>query len=401
MYNRETYVAANGRRMIGSLAIATFFIFILILISAMVARAQSYEVLHSFNRQGDGIGPRGGLIQDADGNLYGTTASGKYGYGTMFKVDTKGGESILHSFTLRTGGGPWAGLIADSKGTFYGTTTFGGKGNGLGTVFSEDATGHFSVLHVFKGGEDGETPYPGLVRDTSGNLYGVTTFGGTNGGGILFKVTPAGKETILHSFPSSQQDGQEPMGGLVMDKEGNLYGTTTSGGFQFGTVFKIDSSGLETILYTFTGESDGEFPEATLIMDDAGTLYGTTSLGGSSSSGGCGTVFQLEKGGNFRTLHTFQGAPDGCHPLAGLVRDGDGNLFGTTRQGGLLNCESGCGTIFKVSKSGKETVLHRFAGGDGGWFPYAGLLSDSSGNLYGTTLGGGYYNKGTVFKLTP
>ena len=138
-----------------------------------------------------------------------------------------------------------------------------------------------------------------------------------------------------------------------------------------------------------------------MIIDDAGTLYGTTSLGGSSSSGGCGTVFQLEKGGNFTTSHTFQAAPDGCHPLAGLVRDLDGNLFGTTRQGGLLNCEGGCGTIFKLSKSGKDSVLHRFAGGDGGWFPYAGLLSDSSGNLYGTTLGGGYYNKGMVFKLTP
>ena len=132
-------------------------------------------------------------------------------------------------------------MIADPKGTFYGTTLYGGKGKGSGTVFSEDAAGHFSVLHVFKGDVDGTMPYAGLVRDASGNLYGVTFFGGSNGRGILFKVTPAGKETILHSFGSSQQDGQEPMGGLVMDKEGNLYGTTTSGGLQSRSSSKINS----------------------------------------------------------------------------------------------------------------------------------------------------------------
>ena len=396
MENSLTNPAANSKRHVIA---ALTFVVLFTLMSVHSARAQTLKVLHSFNRLGDGIGPRAGVIMDADGNLYGTTASGIYGDGTIFKIDTSGKESLLHTFIPRDGGGPWASLISDTKGNFYGTAPGGGKGSG--TVFSADASGSFSVLYAFNGSSDGFSPYAGLLRDASGNLYGTTSRGGSQDGGTVFKLTPAGKKTTLHSF-GLDNDGADPMAGLVMDKDGNLYGTTYTGGdgYQQGIVFKIDSTGRETILYAFTGQADGAGPEGDLIRDDSGNLYGTTS-GGGPYEYKCGTVFELDQSGTFTTLHAFKFAPDGCFPVASLVRDEDGNLYGTTRQGGLLNCRNGCGTIFKLTSSGKETVLHRFAGGDDGWFPHGGLLRDSVGNLYGTTFGGGYYDKGMVFKLTP
>jgi len=405
MENSLTNPAANSKRRVLAVLISVALFSIT---SVQSAPAQTLKVLHNFNRLGDGIGPRAGVIMDADGNLYGTTASGVYGYGTIFKIDTSGKESLLHIFVPENGEYPWAGLIVDANGTFYGTTFYGGREKATGTVFSADASGHFSVLHAFNGSSDGFSPYAGLLRDASGNLYGTTSGGGSYDSGIVFKLDPAGKETILHSFGPGNYDGGNPMGGLVTDKNGNLYGTTYSGGdgYQEGIVFKLDSNGKETILYAFTGESDGSQPQGNLIRDDSGNLYGTTTDGGLNPYGnGCGTVFQLEESGHITILYTFKGVvgggPDGCHPVAGLVRDQDGNLYGTTRQGGISNCRGGCGTIFKLTSSGKETVLHRFAGGDDGWFPHGGLLRDSAGNLYGTTFGGGYYDKGMVFKFTP
>ena len=298
---------------------------------------------------------------------------------------------------------PWAGLISDTKGTFYGTASGGGGGprKGSGTVFSVDASGRFTVLHVFKGTEDGASPYAGLVRDASGNLYGVTSRGGTNDSGIVFKVNSAAKKRILHSF-GSDSDGTDPMGGLVMDKDGNLYGTTYTGGDgdQQGIVFKIDSSGRETILYAFTGGADGAGPQGDLIRDDRGNLYGTTS-GGGPYQYECGTVFQLDQSGTFTTLHAFKFAPDGCFPVERLFATRTEISTEPLVRAGFSTAEMAAEPSFKLSPSGKETVLHRFAGGDGGWFPRAGLLRDSAGNFYGTTFGGGYYDKGMVFKFTP
>ncbi len=253
--------------------------------------------------------------------------------------------------------------------------------------------------------------------DALGNLYGTTENGGSGGGcsfgcGTVFKLDPAGNENVLHSFTGSPGDGGRPVAGLIMDTAGNLYGTTAEGGSGTctgingvpvsgcGTVLKLDPSGNETVLHSFTGGSDGIQPLAALILDQAGNFYGTTELGGSFGSG---TVFKLDPSGNETVLHTFTGGNDGAAPLfAGLIMDTAGNLYGTTQNGGgSSNCSVGCGTVFKLDTSTNETVLHSFTGSPGdGARPVAALIVDKTANLYGTTTGGGASGLGTVFKLT-
>ncbi|PYT52595.1 MAG: hypothetical protein DMG43_11255, partial [Acidobacteria bacterium] len=258
----------------------------------------------------------------------------------------------------------------------------------------------FTVLYSFMGSPDGNGPYlAALILDKAGNLYGTTNAGGTGtcslgrigpspGCGTVFKLDTAGNETVLHSFTGS--DGSGPAASLIMDTAGNLYGTTSSGGSaSVGTVFKIDTSGNQTVLHSFAG-SDGSGPDAGLIMDNAGNLYGTTSSGGSAS---VGTVFKIDTSGNETVLYNFKGGTDGARPEAGLIMDQAGNLYGTTLAGGTGTCSylsSGCGTIFKLDTSGNETVLHSFTGSPGdGANPFAALILDGAGNLYGTTLAGG------------
>jgi uncharacterized repeat protein (TIGR03803 family) len=204
--------------------------------------------------------------------------------------------------------------------------------------------------------------------------------------------------TVLHSFKGGT-DGESPYGGVVRDTAGNLYGTTAQGGaFSNGTVFKLDTTGKETVLYSFTGGADGAIPLAGLIRDAAGNLYGTTEVGGDltcNSGIGCGTVFKLHTTGKETVLHSFTGNPDGASPFAGVIRDAAGNLYGTTPKGGALNS----GTVFKLDTTGKETVLYSFAGGADGSYPDAAVIRDAAGNLYGNTFFGGTYNFGTVFKL--
>ncbi|HYL11569.1 MAG TPA: choice-of-anchor tandem repeat GloVer-containing protein [Terriglobales bacterium] len=242
------------------------------------------------------------LIMDAAGNLYGTNQlNGAFGYGTIFKLDTSGNETVLHSFTGDAGDGcaPIGALIMDNAGNLYGTT----EDCNLGTVFKLDTSGTYTVLHSFTG-SDGEFPSAALIMDSAGNLYSTTLFGGASGCGTVFKLDSFGNETVLHSFAGS--DGATPTAGLIMDAAGNLYGPTAAGGsgscaplphsseVGCGTVFKLDTSGNETILHSFTGGSDGANPDAGLIMDKAGNLYGTATGGGSSNCfGGCGTVFKL------------------------------------------------------------------------------------------------------------
>jgi uncharacterized repeat protein (TIGR03803 family) len=265
-----------------------------------------------------------------------------------------------------------------------------------------------SVLYNFKGSPDGSVPAAGVIRDAAGNLYGTTYVGGNNNG-TVFEVSSQGTETILHTFKGIP-DGSEPWAAVVRDPAGNLYGTTAYGGaFNFGTVFKVTPTGHERVLYSFTGPPDGATPFAALIRDSAGNLYGTTSAGGSGTCNiggqqGCGTVFMVSASGTERVLYSFAGGTDGVRPMAGLVPDAAGNLYGTTTQGGAAHCSdfsvSGCGTVFKLSKTGIETVLHSFAGypndGEG---PTARLIFGAKGVLYGTTLMGGAYSYGTVFKV--
>jgi uncharacterized repeat protein (TIGR03803 family) len=250
-------------------------------------------------------------------------------------------------------------------------------------------------------------PSAGLIMDSAGNFYGTTSVGGANFGGTVFKIDDAGKETILYSFAASNTDGDQPHGGLVMDSAGNLYGTTSEGGYGYGTVFKINAAGTETILYDIGASFDGEYPYAGLTMDRSGNLYGTTAYGFDSD----GTVFEIGNDGTATLLYAFgegltgfAAGAVGVLPFAGLTMDSAGNLYGTTFNGGT-NDEStnGDGTVYKVVNSGNastETVLYSFgASATDGKGPNAGLIVDSAGNLYGTTVNGGAHGKGTVFVI--
>src|SRR5271157_4610665 len=288
----------------------------------------------------------------------------------------------------------------------------------LATGSAQAQTYTYGVLYTFTGSPDGAVSDGGLVRDAQGNLYGTTSQGGdpacTNGCGTVFKVNTTGNETVLYSFTGGA-DGAYPGAGLLRDAQGNLYGTTGQGGALAcnapngcGTVFKVDTTGKETVLYSFTGGADGSTPEAGLLPDAQGNLYGTTSQGGDPAcTNGCGTVFKVDTTGKETVLYSFTGLPDGASPTAGLVQDAQGNLYGTTSQGGDPACTNGCGTVFKVDTKGKKTVLYSFTGGADGAIPYAGLARDAPGNLYGTAQRGGNLactgptnGCGTVFKLT-
>jgi uncharacterized repeat protein (TIGR03803 family) len=359
------------------------------------------SVLYSFTGQpNDGANPIAGLV-DVDGNLYGTTESGGTdGYGTVFVINpTNGDETVLYSFTDTKGDGayPEAGLVMDSSGTLYGTTLGGGT-SGDGTVFEINPTnGDETVLYSFNG-TDGAYPVAGLL-DVGGNLYGTTGSGGTSRYGTVFEINPTTEvETVLYSFTGGN-DGGNPIAGLV-DVDGTLYGTTESGGTSGdGTVFEINpSTGEETVLHSFPATNgDGAHPEAGLVMGTNGNLYGTTVSGGAY---GYGTVFEINLSsttGVETVLYSFTGGADGADPVAGLVMGPHGTLYGTTEYGGTNND----GTVFEINPTtGQETVLYSFTGGNDGANPVAGLL-DVNGILYGTTKYGGTDNDGTVFRIVP
>lgn len=263
----------------------------------------------------------------------------------------------------------------------------------------------FKILYQFTNPTDGGGPTGRLVRDSEGNLYGVGG-GGPDNYGVVFRLTPAGKETVLHSFNGS--DGSFPEGGLVRDADGNLYGTTSEGGPNgYGNVFKLTAAGVYTVLHNFHGAPDGARPEGDLLLDAAGNLYGTTVEGGKGCSNpygasGCGTVFKVTAAGEESILHRFADSPDGAHPAAGLLADQDGNFYGTTAAGGNVFEGTPLGTVFRLTAAGEETVLYRFNGiNDGdGQDPQSTLIWGESGDLYGTTVEGGPNGWGTVFRLT-
>ena len=402
-----------------------------------VARAQTERVLYSFCDQtncADGAEPQAGLIFDQKGNLYGTTSAGGSGihgqWGAVFKLTPEGKETVLYSFCEQNGCSdgalPDAGLIFDRKGDVYGTTHEGGA-RGYGVVFKLTPEGNYSILYnfcVLNGCTDGEYPAAGLVFDQKGNLYGTTVTGGANGQGVVFKLTPKGKETVLYSFcalKSSQNhcaDGALPYSGLVLDPKGNLYGTTFSGGdnsicygyyeYGCGVVFKLTPKGNETVVYSFCGQTncvDGAEPYAGLVLDQKGNLYGTAIEGGAYGGVG-GVVFKLTPEGEETVLYRFctqDNCIDGSSPRSGLVLGEKGDLYGTTQRGGA---PGNAGVVFKLTPEGKETVLYSFCWQDNcadGQEPYAGLVFDQKGNLYGTTYvgGAGTYRGGVVLRLAP
>lgn len=367
------------------------------------------QTLYSFSGS-DGGNPPCGLISGGRGvpaaksSLYGVTEEGGAdGYGAVFKLGKTGSESVIYSFTGGSDGAqPEAALLTDGIGDFYGTTEAGGA-NGLGVVFKVTTAGSESTLHSFAGGSDGANPVASLIMDKSGNLYGTTEYGGTNGLGTVFKVTPGGSESVLYSFGGS--DGSYPLANLVMDTAGNLYGTTSEGGGSktcsggCGTIFMLAANGTESVLHSFAGGSDGANPYAGLLLTKSGIMFGTTRNGGTANAG---TVFELAHKGQDKVLHSFAGGTDGAYPVSAVTAK-TGYLYGTTLEGGA----SGYGTVYKTSaKVGGGSVLYSFTGGSDGGFPKGGLL-DQAGNLFGTAYAGGNagcnadQGCGVVFELTP
>jgi uncharacterized repeat protein (TIGR03803 family) len=346
---------------------------VLSLMMTLTVQAQDFEVIHSFTVENDGLNPNAGvMIADAEGNLYGTTADGgAYGYGAVYEVPANGGDE--------------------------------------------------TVLYSFRGGTDGANPTGPLLRDITGNLYGVAEFGGSFDGpclftsvgcGVVFRLTPAGKEKVLYTFTGGA-DGSAPMAGLINDSAGNLYGTTFYGGLGggcggsgCGVIFKLSPPGNESVLHTFAGPPDGQFPSAPLLRDGSGNFYGTTTGGGISDLGcagaGCGVVFKLDSSENETLLYSFTGGADGGFPIGGaLVMDSKQNLDGTAQLGGDTSCgySTGCGVVFEVASAGNQIVLYTFMNRSDGAQPAGGLIRDAKGNLFGTTFDGGR-GAGVVFELT-
>jgi uncharacterized repeat protein (TIGR03803 family) len=340
--------------------------------------------------------------------LYGTTSGGgAESAGTVFKITPSGTLTTVYSFCARSGCSdgefPYTGLVQATNGSLYGTTT-GGGANGDGTVFKITPSGVLTTLHSFDG-TDGYLPCTALVQATNGNLYGTTVQGGANGAGTVFKITPSGTLTTLYSFCSQSgcTDGKSPFSSLVQATNGNLYGTTFEGGADCvpdgcGTIFKITPSGTLTTLHRFDF-TDGVDPEAGLVEATNGNLYGTTADGGATDSG---TVFKITPSGTLTTLYSFcsqSNCADG-YDAADLVQATDGNFYGTTELGGA-HCvpDGGCGTIFKITPGGVLTTLHSFDGTDGG-NPEFGLTQDTNGKFYGTTQDDGSDNGGTIYSLS-
>jgi uncharacterized repeat protein (TIGR03803 family) len=252
-----------------------------------------------------------------------------------------------------------------------------------------DARGHETVLNSFTGGADGGNPQAGVIRDSSGNLYGTTLWGGTTGQGVVYKLDTTGQETVLYSFTGGPG---HPYAGVIQDSAGNLYGTATFGGAGVGVVYKLDTSGQETVLYTFTSGADGGYPYAGVILDSGGNLYGTTEYGGTANAG---VVYKVDTTGHQTVLYNFTGGAGGGHPSAGVIRDSTGNLYGTTGN----RRAAGAGVAYKVDTTSHYTVLYSFTGGADGRYPEASVIRDSAGNLYETAYSGGKASTGVVFKL--
>lgn len=359
--------------------------------------ANGLSTIYSFNGD-DGAGPQGALVQGSDGNFYGTTVSGgTYGDGTVFRISPDGTLTTLHSFNGDDGEVPRAGLAQGNDGNFYGTTYYGGTGGQLGTVFRITPDGTLTTLHSFSGSA---TPAAALVQGRDGNFYSTTSYGGIYDKGSVFRITPDGTLTTLHSFNGS--DGEAPYAALVQGDDGNFYGTTTNGGNLdcqgngCGTVFSITPDGAFSTLHSFNG-SDGFAPRGALVQGNDGNFYGTTLYGGSSGficlGYGCGTVFRIAPDGTLNSLYSFSGS-DGRFPNS-LIQTSDGNFYGTTSDNPYTYYGT---TLFRIAPDGTLTTLHSFSISDG-YNPGGALVLGSDGNFYGTTGEGGEYGYGTVFKL--
>jgi uncharacterized repeat protein (TIGR03803 family) len=303
----------------------------------------------------NGNGPIAGLVQAANGDFYGVSGGGANGLGTVFKFTPNGGLTTLYSFSANTGYGPIGGLVLASDGNFYGTTSSGGpptgqcKPSGCGTIFKITPKGEYTTLHNFNGIPDGGSPLATMTQAPNGKFYGTASNLGNAGSyGTVFTMTPKGKFTVVHQFNNT--DGAYPFGGLILGTDGNFYGQTDLGGASaygaFGTVYKMTPSGKVTTLHSFE-QTDGDNPISNLVQGTDGNFYGTASYGGKYPN--FGTVFKITPSGKFTTLQNFD-STDGSYPYAGLIQATNGKFYGATFAGGTSTaCSYGCGTVFSLS----------------------------------------------------
>jgi len=392
--------------------------------SQSCATAAEYRVLYSFQGGSDGQGPEGSLVRSSKGTLYGATqlggSQGCYGNGcgVVFELTDDRTEKILYTFhDHKKGAQAVVSFVQNGNDTIlYGTTEAGGvvcgydNTLGCGTIFSLGPHRQETTLHRFRGRNDGAVP-DGLMRDATGNVFGVAENGGPYGLGTLFKFALNGKLTVVHYFVGGT-DGAGPVAPPVEDATGNLFDTTTEGGegkncdqrLGCGTIFEVTSAGQEKVRYVFQGGTDGEFPFDAPTIDSEGNLYGTTMGGGGNYNScyyGCGTVYRMASDGTETILHAFQDGSDGWGPIGNLIIDTAGNLYGTASSGGTYNA----GVLFKLTSSGQFIVLHAFRGSPDGEFPGR-LTADAAGNIYGATGAGGNSSAcslgcGTVFRWRP
>lgn len=368
---------------------------LVVLALAALAQAQTFTTLYKFTGGSDGAFPYAGAIQDPTGNLYGTASEGGgcgYYCGVVYELDPAGTETVLHSFIGEPsdGEGPVTPVTRDKPGNTYGTASIGGPSN-QGIVFKIDTAGSKTVLHSFTGGSDGCYPTQGLIMDKAGNLYGTTNGCGSSANGTVYKVNSAGNFTLLHTFNGS--DGANPyLGDLTMDKSGNLYGVTDYGDTSnYGELYRLSESGTLTLLHSFKGgTSDGCGPLGSVVQDDAGNLFGTTYGCGSR---GKGTIWKVSKKGKDHLAQLYRGTQDGCYAKARVARDLKGNLYGVTDSCGASNS----GTLYELSARGRLTLLHSFDSLDGA-IPVGEVLRTPRGKLFGTTF---YGYGGTVWSYVP
>ena len=383
------------------------------------------ETLYSFTRNSFGCLPFGGLIQAKNGSFYGTaSAGGSQGVGTVFQMDTNGVVKLVYAFPNGTSGNyppngslPVAALVQGTNGLLYGTASYGGS-TGDGTVFRVTTNGTGTVAWSLNSTNSGSVPYGGLVQGLDGNFYGTTFEGGAYGTsseltyGTVFKATASGSLTAIHSF--NYEEGVNPSSTLVQGADGNFYGTAQNGGTNggWGSIFKITPAGILTPLFSFAN-TNGAVPFAGLAQDSDGAFYGTTAAGGSSATAsavpifswpgeppfsgadGAGTVFKLAADGTFTSLYSFTGGKDGGNCYGGLLLASDGNLYGTTENGGVY----GLGTVFRISPDGTLATLVNFDGYQGA-NPECTLMQGTDGRLYGTTQNGGANGWGAIFRLS-
>lgn len=370
-----------------------------------MAQAQTFSVIYSFTGGADGGNPVDGFLIGPGGNLFGTASTGgSSGAGVVFKLTETGVQKVLYNFTGGAdGANPNSRLISDASGNLYGTT-FAGGADSAGTVFKLTPAGVETVLHSFKGGADGANPIAKLTFDSAGNLYGTTSAGGAYGGGTVFEVSNAGTETVLHSFGNGT-DGSDPVAGVSISKKGEIFGTTSTGGSSgYGTIFALTASKSgwkETILHSFALQSDGGTPYAGLVFDQSGNLYGTTTAGGEGGENGGGTIFKLTHSAGGLTFSVLDGLAG--YGISGTYRnvilDASGNIYATTHCDGSYSA----GTVYELTPSGSTwnyNPLYEFTGGSDGQYSFSNLVFDKQGNLYGTTKYGGA-GYGVAFKITP